>query len=86
LRTGVRQAKGQAEFLRQVQEDVEELGLELDGVQMGVEMAHVEAPVDGTLQLSAAFTVDLVQVGVVPTSRPRFSESRRLRRATTVHG
>ena len=73
LRSGVRQAQGEAELLGQVQEDVEELRLELHGVEVGVEMAHVETPVDGPFELSPALAADLVEVGVVPEVgwRPR---------------
>ena len=73
LRSGVRQTQGEAELLGQVQEDVEELRLELDGIEVGVEMAHVESPVDSAFELGPALPADLVQVGMVPQvgRRPR---------------
>ena len=73
LRAGVRQAQRQAEVLGQVQEDVEELRLESDGVEVSIEMAHVETPVDGTFELSPALPAHLVEISVLPEvgCRPR---------------
>src|SRR5690606_22294645 len=46
--------------------DVEELGLELERAHVRIEVADVEAPEDGPLDLGPALAPDLVEVGVVP--------------------
>ena len=66
LGVGARQPQGQPELDGQVEVDVEELRLDLHGAHVGVEVAHVEAPQDGPLDLGPALPADLVEIGVVP--------------------
>ena len=61
-----RQPHRQAELNGQLDVDVEELGSHRHGRQVGGEVAHVEAPDDGPLDLGAALAPQLVEVGVVP--------------------
>ncbi len=65
--------QGQSELERQLQVDVEELGPQLQRAHVRVEVADVEAPQDGPLDLGPALAADLVEVGVVPDvlERPR---------------
>ena len=64
--SGARQPQGQPELHGQVEVDVEELRLDLHGAHVGVEVAHVEAPQDGPLDLGPALAAHLVEIGVVP--------------------
>ena len=66
LGRGPRQPEGQVELDRQVQVDVEELGPELEGAHVAVEVGGVEAPEDGPLDLGPQLPPHLVEVGVVP--------------------
>lgn len=54
------------ELDRELEVDVEEIGPLLECAEMAVDMAHVEAPHDGALDLRAALSPDLVEIGVVP--------------------
>ena len=60
MRRGSPNSSGQLEV------DVEELGPQLQRAHVGVEVADVEAPQDGPLDLGPALAADLVEVGVVP--------------------
>jgi hypothetical protein len=73
LHAGADHAQGQPELDGQVEVDVEELGPELQRAHVGVEVADVEAPQDGPLDLGPALPPHLVEVGVVPhvLHRPR---------------
>ena len=75
LGVGPEQAQGKAEVHRQLEIDVEELRPQEQGIEMGIEMADVEAPQDGPLDLGPALPADLVDVGVIPDvgDRPRES-------------
>ncbi len=66
LGVGAEQAKGKAEIHCQLEVDIEELGPQEQGIEMGIEMADVEAPEDGPLDLGPALPADLVDVGVIP--------------------
>ena len=79
-----RQAQRQAEVDGQLEVDVEELGPQLQRAHVAVEVAHVEAPEDGPLDLGPALAADLVDVGVVPHVGLRCGGSRRRRRAATA--
>ncbi|HEX7166677.1 MAG TPA: ChbG/HpnK family deacetylase, partial [Acidimicrobiales bacterium] len=52
-----------------------ELRAQLEGGHVGVEVADVEAPVDGPLDLGPALAADLVEVGVVPEVGGRAGEA-----------
>ena len=60
------QPQGQSEVHGQLEVDVEELGPQQEGVQVGVEVADVESPQHGPLHLGPALPAHLVEVGVVP--------------------
>ncbi len=75
LGVGPRQPQGQAELDGQVEVDVEELRLDLHGAHVGVEVAHVEAPQDGPLDLGPALAAHLVEIGVVPDVLDRAGEA-----------
>ena len=66
LHGGAHHPQGQPELERQLQVDVEELGPQLQRPHVRVEVADVEAPQDGPLDLGPALAADLVEVGVVP--------------------
>ena len=66
LLVGPSQAQRELEVYGQLEGHVEELRPELEGAEVSGEMADVEAPVDGPLDLGPAFFVDLVDVGVLP--------------------
>ncbi len=66
LAAGPRQPQGELELHGQVEVRVEEFRLDLHGAHVGVEVAHVEAPQDGALDLGAALAAYLVEIGVVP--------------------
>ncbi len=71
----VGQAEGEAEVDGELEVDVEELGPEHQRVHVGVEVADVEAPQHGPLDLGPALPTYLVEVGVVPHVRDRAGES-----------
>ena len=58
--------RGRREVDGQLEVDVEELRPQQQGVEVGVEVADVESPQDGPLDLGPALAAHLVQVGVVP--------------------
>ena len=60
------QAQGQREVHGQLEVDVEELGPQQQGVEVGGQVADVEPPQDGPLHLGPALPPDLVEIGVVP--------------------
>ena len=66
LGVGARQAYRQPELEGEIDVDVEELRLDLHGAHVGVEVAHVETPEDGPLDLCPAFPAHFIEVGVVP--------------------
>ena len=70
---GPQEAEGEGEVDGQFQVDVEELRSEEEGVEMGVQVADIEAPENGPFHLSPAFPTHLVEIGVVPDvgQRPR---------------
>src|SRR5205807_5845933 len=63
---GARQAHRQPEVDGQLEVDVEELGPQLHGAHVGVEVTDIEAPVDGPLDLGPQLPAHLIEVGVVP--------------------
>ena len=65
----------EAEVDRQLEVDVEELGPQLQRAHVAVEVAHVEAPEDGPLDLGPALPAHLVEVGVVPDVLDRAGEA-----------
>ena len=73
-------AQREAEIERQLQVDVEELGAQLQGAHVRVEVAHIEAPQDRPLDLGPALPPDLVEVGVVPHVLDACAGTRRRRR------
>ena len=67
------EADRQAVLDREVEQHVEELGAVLEGAEVCAEVADVEAPQDGPLELGSTLGPGLVEVGVVPevAHRPR---------------
>ena len=66
LGLGTEQAQRQGEVHGQLEVDVEELRPQHEGVEVGVEVADVEAPEHGPLDLGPALPTHLVEIGVVP--------------------
>ncbi len=71
----VGEPEGQAEVDGQLEVDVEELGSQQEGVEMGVEVADVESPQHRPLDLGPALPPHLVEVGVVPDVGDRPGEA-----------
>ena len=66
LGLAVAQPHREPELDRQLEVDVEEVGTLLERAEMAGDVAHVETPDDGPLDLRPALPPDLVEVGVVP--------------------
>ena len=77
---------GRRELDGQLEVDVEELGPQLHAPEVGSEVADVEAPHDGPLDLGPALAADLVEVGVVPQVVDACAGTPRRRRAATAPG
>ena len=75
LTLAVAQTHREAEFHRQLEVDVEEVGALFERAEVTGDMAHIEAPHDGALDLGAGLSPDLVEVGVVPRIFDRARES-----------
>ena len=71
----VAEPERQAEVDRQLEVHVEELGPELHRAEVAGEVAHVEAPHDGPLDLGPALAPHLLQVGVLPGVLDRAREA-----------
>ncbi len=83
---GVGEPERQLELDRQVEVDVEELGSQLEGLHVAVEVADVEAPQDRPLDLGPALPADLVGIGVLPRVLDACGGTRRRRRAGSAPG
>ncbi|MDD9369277.1 MAG: FAD-dependent oxidoreductase [Acidimicrobiales bacterium] len=75
LGLGAGQAYRQPEVDGEIEVDVEELGLALERTEVAVEVADVEAPQDGPLDLCSELASGLVEVGVVPQVGHRAGEA-----------
>ena len=71
----VAEPERQAEVDRQLEVHVEELGPELHRAEVAGEVAHVEAPHDGPLDLGPALPPHLLEVGVLPGVLDRAREA-----------
>ena len=60
------EAQREPEINGQLQSNIEELRPEFEGAQVGRDVAHVEAPIDGTLNLGAALLAHFIDVGMLP--------------------